>query len=157
MKELVYPPSFAAWCSYRIGKHSRTPLMAACAKGQLEVGPQMIFARTYHPSSHVMQVVNHLLGVPGIDINAQDSDGMTALMHAARIGSLEVRISLTSLLNFPSLPPFPPPSHTKITGRLLSCGCNRTLVDKKGKTAESHASDHGYVTYLQFKGQNFVR
>jgi ankyrin repeat protein len=35
-------------------------------------------------------VVSHLLGQPGLELNAQDSDGMTALMHAARVGALEV-------------------------------------------------------------------
>lgn len=67
-----------------LGKHSRTPLMAACAKGQLEVITLSLFP------PQATQVVNHLLGVPGVEIDAQDSDGMTALMHAARLGSLEV-------------------------------------------------------------------
>ena len=58
--------------------------MAACAKGQL-----VVITLSSSPP-HAIQVVNHLLGVPGVEIDAQDSDGMTALMHAARLGSLEV-------------------------------------------------------------------
>jgi hypothetical protein len=57
------------------------------------------------------------------------------------------------------MPPLLLPSRpsSQITGRLLTSGCNRSIVDKKGKTADSYASDHGYMTYLQFKGQNLVR
>jgi ankyrin repeat protein len=47
-------------------------------------------------------VVNHLLGVPGVEIDAQDTDGMTALMHAARLGSLEVRMAPTLCSSSPS-------------------------------------------------------
>lgn len=98
----------------RTGKHSRTPLMSAASRKQ-------------------HSVVELLLKSTGIDVNAQDSDGMTALMHAAQIGDLEV------------------------TGLLLTCGADRSLVDKKGRTADSHASSHGYMTMLQFKGQQIVR
>lgn len=55
----------------KTGKHSRTPLMSAASRKQ-------------------HSVVELLLKSTGIDVNAQDSDGMTALMHAAQIGDLEV-------------------------------------------------------------------
>jgi ankyrin repeat protein len=35
-------------------------------------------------------VVKLLLNTPGIDINARDSEKMTALMYAARCGALDV-------------------------------------------------------------------
>jgi ankyrin repeat protein len=64
-------------CHYFLpGKHSRTPLMSAAGKGQLEV-------------------VELLARTTGINLNAQDSDGLTALMHAAKIGDLEVYSGLS--------------------------------------------------------------
>lgn len=83
----------------RIDKHHRTPLMAAAAKGQLNVifilflviiFMIIILIITLTIMIIILQVVSHLLSVAGIEINAQDNDGMTALMHAGKIGALEV-------------------------------------------------------------------
>jgi ankyrin repeat protein len=94
-----------------IGKHSRTPLMAACAKGQLEVrSVSLSLSLSLSPSPPPpSQVVNHLLGVTGVELDAQDSDGMTALMHAARGGSLEVPSFPHPSSCLPSCPPPLPP------------------------------------------------
>lgn len=79
-----------------------------------------------------LNVVNLLLSLStnqSINVDMQDSDGMTALMHAAKIGNLEV------------------------TGALLSANCRRDIVDSRGKSAQNHASSHGFITGTQFKGQ----
>lgn len=104
------PPNYQ---DERTGKRNRTALICAASKGRLNVVKLLLSLSTNH----------------SINIDLQDADGMTALMHAAKIGNLEV------------------------TGALLTAGCKRDLVDARGKTAQNHASSHGFITGTQFKGQ----
>jgi ankyrin repeat protein len=104
------PPNYK---DERAGKRNRTALMCAASKGRLNVVKLLLSLSTTH----------------SIDIDLQDADGMTALMHAAKIGNLEV------------------------TGELLTANCKRDLVDARGKTAQNHASSHGFLTGTQFKAQ----
>lgn len=69
--------------------------------------------------------------VQGIDL--QDTQGRTALMRAAAVGALNV------------------------TALLLNAGCDRTLKDHDGLTAQDHASKHSYTVKFQFFGQSMVR
>jgi len=104
------PPNYK---DERAGKRNRTALMCAASKGRMNVVKLLLSLSTTH----------------SIDIDLQDADGMTALMHAARIGNLEV------------------------TGELLTANCKRDITDARGKTAQSHASSHGFLTGTQFKAQ----
>ena len=104
------PPNYE---DERTGKRNRTALLCAASKGRLNVVQLLLSLSTTH----------------SINIDIQDADGMTALMHAAKIGNLEV------------------------TGALLTAGAKRDLVDSRGKSAQSHASSHGFITGTQFKGQ----
>ena len=104
------PPNYR---DERTGKRNRTALMCAASKGRL----------------NVVKLLLSLSTANSIDVDLQDADGMTALMHAAKIGNLEV------------------------TGALLAAGCKRDIVDAKGRTAQSHASSHGFITGTQFKAQ----
>lgn len=104
------PPNYQ---DERTGKRNRTALLCAASKGRLNVIKLLLSLSTTH----------------SININLQDADGLTALMHAAKIGNLEV------------------------TGALLTAGAKRDLVDTRGKTAQSHANSHGFITGTQFKGQ----
>lgn len=63
----------------------------------------------------------------------RDSDGLTALMRAARVGALNC------------------------TALLLNVGADRTLKDKEGLTARDHAARHSFTVMFQFISQSMVR
>jgi len=107
------PPTYR---DERTGKYSQTPLIAACKGNQVEI-VRMLLRYT--------EVVE--------DVNAVDGNGMTALMHAAKIGALD------------------------ITSLLLNAGCDRDMTDQKGMSARDYAASHSFTVMFQFMSQTIIR
>lgn len=107
------PPTYR---DERLGMLAQTPLMAACSGGKADAVKMLLRSESV---------------VEGKD--DVDTNGMTALMRAAKAGALDC------------------------TAQLLNVGADRNLKDKEGLTARDHAARHSFSVMFQFISQNMVR
>jgi serine/threonine-protein phosphatase 6 regulatory ankyrin repeat subunit B len=94
----------------RKGTKQETPLIVAAKHNRLDI-------------------VDFLLTQPGLEIDAADADGRTALMVAAAVGALDV------------------------TASLLKAGANRHLKDRAGLNADNWAGKFGHLNLMRFIAQ----
>ncbi len=124
------------------GANGWSALMIAAAKGSMVVTRQLIRAGAdintrdvflwtpLHRSAYENResVVDLLLETPGIDIDARDDQGATALHHAAARG------------------------HTAVAVNLLGHGARRDVPDMEGRTPAIYAEEQGHETLVQVLG-----
>lgn len=124
------------------GANGWSALMIAAAKGSVSVTRLLILAGAdintrdvflwtpLHRSAYENResVVDLLLESPGIEINARDDQGATALHHAAAMG------------------------HTAVAVNLLGHGARRDMPDMEGRTPITYAEEQGHETLVQVLG-----
>ena len=98
-----------------------------CYLHRLKGGTPLLIAAQF---GHV-EVVKHLLTVKGVDMDAQNTAGFTALMRAADA----VRVlSLPAFVSLPACSHLPPTlqGRADVAEALLQAGCNGDLQDSYG-------------------------